>query len=76
MNQAELKLEIFRQIDGLSDQNLIELQKKIFQIQAVSNKNKRNKSVVSKHFKLKKLIKKPIPVNKINLLSRNEIYER
>lgn len=68
MNQAELKLEIFRQIDSLSDQTLVEVQKKIFQILDVSNKNKGTKSPTNNHLKLKKLVQNPLHVKKINML--------
>lgn len=76
MNQAELKLEIFRQIDSLSERKLVEVQKKIFQILDNSDKNKEKKSSANNHLELKKLVKKPLRVNKIHLLSRSEIYER
>lgn len=76
MNQAELKLEIFRQIDSLSDEKLIEVQKKILQILDVPDKSKGKKSSANNHLKLKKLVQNPLRVSKINLLSRSEIYER
>ncbi|MCB1155981.1 MAG: hypothetical protein H7A25_12945 [Leptospiraceae bacterium] len=73
MNAAELKLDLFRRIDSLPEEIFIEIQKPILDILIHASDNIAERTT---HKNLKELFRQPFPVDKIQIMNREEIYER
>jgi hypothetical protein len=73
MNIAEVKLDLFRQIDSLPEEVVFEIQKPIIEILSQALKNKIEKKT---HPRIRKRILKPFQVDKIFITGRENLNER